>query len=107
MKKDDLIPLKQVAGALGVSRSTLWRASKVAGVGFLPPLVLQRRVYWRQADLPALRAALARYQGRVVFEIEQRHAKARAALAEAAARDGKKRTAKRKASDLRQPDLFG
>ncbi len=106
-KKDNLIPLKQVAGVLGVSRSTLWRARKGGGDDFPPPLVRQGRVYWRHADLPALREALSRYQGRIAFEIEQRHVKVRAARADAAVRGGRMRAAQRNMSDLRQADLFG
>jgi len=103
MKPDDeLIPLKQIAGALGVSRPTLWRMSK-AVAGFPAPLVVRKRVYWRADALPALREALARFQGRGVFEKERRIAKLRAVKRSATA---PKRPARRPDEDD-EPDLFG
>ncbi|MEQ1708833.1 MAG: hypothetical protein ABL864_10960 [Terricaulis sp.] len=105
---DDIIPLKRVAANLGISRSSLWRACKSNIPDVPPPLVVRGRVYWRRSDLPELEAALARYPGRVAFERECRHAKARVALAEAiAASARRKRIAKRRVPDVRQPDLFG
>jgi predicted DNA-binding transcriptional regulator AlpA len=100
----DLVPQKRVAAELGVSRSSLWRASRSAIPGFPPPIVLRARVYWLRADLPALKAAFERFQGRKAFESERRHAKARAALAEATGLKPKRR---KRAATLRQPDLFG
>ncbi len=100
----DLIPQKRIAAELGVSRSSLWRASRSALSGFPAPIVLRGRVYWRTTDLPALKAALERFQGRSAFEKARRHAKARATLAEAA---GLKRKRRKRAASLCQPDLFG
>jgi predicted DNA-binding transcriptional regulator AlpA len=100
----DLVPLKRVAADLGVSRSTLWRASRSAIPGFPRPLVLRARVYWLRGDLPALKAAMDRFQGRRAFEAERRHAKARAALAQASGLKSKRR---KPASTIPQPDLFG
>jgi hypothetical protein len=65
-------------------------------------------VYWREHDLPALKSALQRYQGRCAFEHDRRLAKLRAARSEARSPGKKKkRPASRSASDIRQPDLFG
>lgn len=100
----DLVPQKRIAAELGVSRSSLWRARHSSIPGFPQPIVLRARVYWREADLPALKAALERFQGRKAFEKERRHAKARAALAEAT---GLKPQRRQRAAILRQPDLFG
>jgi predicted DNA-binding transcriptional regulator AlpA len=100
----DLLPQKRVAAELGISRSSLWRASRSFIPGFPSPIVLRARIYWREADLPALKAALQRFQGRKAFEKERRHAKACAARAEAAGRKPKRG---RRAEILRQPDLFG
>lgn len=100
----DLVPQKRIAAELGVSRSSLWRASRSSIPGFPPPIILRARVYWRRSDLPALKAAFDRFQGRKAFEKERRHAKARAALAEATSLKTKRRT---RAGPIRQPDLFG
>ena len=99
----DLVPQKRVAAELGVSRSSLWRASRSAIPGFPSPVVLRARVYWVRSDLPALRIAMDRFQGRSAFEAERRHAKARAALAEATGLKPKRR---KQASAIPQPDLF-
>lgn len=98
-----LIPQKRAAAELGVSRSSLWRARASAIAGFPPPVILRARVYWRTADLPGLKAALERFEGRRAFEQEHRHAKARAALTEATGLKPKRR---KRAATLRQPDLF-
>lgn len=99
----DLVPQKRVAAELGVSRSSLWRASRGSIPGFPPPVLLRARVYWLRTDLPALKAALERFQGRRAFEEERRHAKARAAVAEATGLKPKRR---KRGVALRQPDLF-
>ncbi len=99
----DLVPQKRIAAELGVSRSSLWRASRSSIPGFPAPVVLRARVYWLRSDLPALRAAINRFQGRSAFEAERRHAKARAALEEATGLKPKRR---KQASAIPQPDLF-
>ena len=99
----DLVPQKRIASELGVSRSSLWRASRSAIPGFPSPVVLRARVYWLRSDLPALRAAMDRFQGRSAFEAERRHARARTALAEATGLKPKRR---KQASAIPQPDLF-
>jgi predicted DNA-binding transcriptional regulator AlpA len=99
----DLLPHKRVAAELGVSRSSLWRAMKSGIAGFPTPVVLRRRLYWREADLPALKEALDRFAGRNAFETARRHARARVARAEAL---GKKNAARRSRAPPRQPDLF-
>jgi predicted DNA-binding transcriptional regulator AlpA len=103
MMMKELIPQKRVAAELGVSRSSLWRASHSNIPGFPPPVVLRARVYWRQKDLAALKMALDRFQGRRAFEAERRQAKLRLARAEASTRTKKRKPT----SSLRQPDLFG
>jgi predicted DNA-binding transcriptional regulator AlpA len=100
----DLVPQKRIAAELGVSRSSLWRASRSSIPGFPPPVVLRARVYWLRTDLPALKAALDQFQGRKAFEKERRHAKARAALAEATGLKPKRRKG---TAILGQTDLFG
>lgn len=99
----DLVPQKRIAAELGVSRSSLWRASRSSIPDFPAPVVLRARVYWLSTDLPALRLAMERFQGRKAFEKERRHAKVRAALVEAAGLKPKRR---KQATALRQPDLF-
>lgn len=99
----DLVPQKRIAAELGVSRSSLWRASRSAIAGFPPPVVLRARVYWLRTDLPALRAAMERFEGRSAFEAGRRHAKARVAQAEATALKPKRR---KQANVVPQPDLF-
>jgi hypothetical protein len=98
-----LVPQKRIAAELGISRSSLWRASRSAIPGFPAPVVLRARVYWLRTDLPALRAAMKRFQGRSVFEAERRYAKARAAVAEATGVKAKRRV---RAVALIRPDLF-
>lgn len=71
MGQNDLVPLKQVAGALGVSRATLWRAGKVVS-GFPQPRVIAGRVYWQACELEDLKRAISRFGGRVAFERERR-----------------------------------
>lgn len=99
----DLVPQKRVAAELGVSRSSLWRASRSAIPGFPPPVVLRGRVYWLRSDMPAVRVAMDRFQGRSAFEAARRHAKARAALDGAT---GPKPKRRKHASTIPQPDLF-
>jgi hypothetical protein len=99
----DLVPQKRIAAELGVSRSSLWRASRSAIPGFPPPVVLRARVYWLRTDLPALRLAMERFQGRKAFEEARRHGNARAALAEITGHKAKRR---KQATERRQPDLF-
>ncbi|MBX3429984.1 MAG: hypothetical protein KF779_10410 [Hyphomonadaceae bacterium] len=67
-KRDDLVPLKQVAEEVGMSRTSLWRACRSNIPDFPAPLVIRRLVYWRRDDLERLDAALMRYLGRVHFE---------------------------------------
>jgi hypothetical protein len=71
MRRSDLVPLKVVLGELGVSRNTLWRASRSGIVGFPPPVVVRRLVYGRGRDIEKLEEALMSYKGRVVFERER------------------------------------
>lgn len=100
----ELLPQKRVLGLLGISRSGLWRAINAGIEDFPPPTRIRTRVYWREDELPALKAALKRFQGRPTFDQERRHTKARVARAQAAAIPVKKRRAPVK---LAQPDLFG
>lgn len=103
---DDLIPLKRIAGRLGVSRATLWRVSR--SPGFPAPVKLLGRIYWRACDLPEMEASLDRYQGRSAFERERRHAKVRQAATKAMAAAAKKpKRVRASIAALAQPDLFG
>lgn len=102
MPKDDLIPLKQVLGALGVSRPTLWRARQ-AVENFPEPIIVRRRRYWQPSDLPNLRDALLRYKGRVAFEVARRHAEVRAARDKLLA---ERKRSKRRAETPKAPGLF-
>jgi len=99
-----LVPQKRVAADLGVSRSSLWRASRSAIPGFPAPVIVRARVYWREADLPALKAALERFEGRTAFERARRFAKACAAREDAA---GAKPKRGKGTGPARHPDLFG
>lgn len=81
---DDLIAQKRVMSELNISRASLWRARNSGIKTFPAPTIVRARVYWRRTDLPALRAALAQFRGRAVFEQSRRHAKAIAARAEVA-----------------------
>ena len=71
MKRGDPVPLKAVLGELGVSRPTLWRASKSAIPGFPAPVIIRRLAYWRQRDIEKLDDALMHCRGRVAFERER------------------------------------
>ena len=102
MSEEVLVPLKQAAGALGVSRATLWRASKVVP-GFPPPRVIARRVYWKASELEDLRNAISRFAGRVAFEQERRLVALRAER-DNLARRRRTRRAKLARSET---DLFG
>lgn len=116
MRRDDLVPLKAVTLALGVSRTTLWRALRSDIPGMPAPRIIGRRVYFRRSDLPRLELALDGYEGRRVFET--RHAKASATAhgpgASAAARPAPLSARLRPAArsrppartDGRQGDLF-
>lgn len=75
-KGGDLIPLKRVAEEVGMSRTSLWRATRSDIPDFPPPVVIRRLVYWKRQDMERLDAALLRYRGRVDFE-RQREAKQR------------------------------
>ena len=103
MQNDRPIPLKQIAGAIGISRSTLWRARK-AVTDFPAPLVVRGRLFWCEDDVPELQEALTRYQGRTAFEVEQR----RAALRAEKTRLQERKPARRRRKAVHtHPDLFG
>lgn len=76
MCTDKLMPLKKVMGELGVSRPTLWRATK-AVPGFPTPTIVHGRVFWRADQLLALREAMDRYAGRSAFEKARLHSRLR------------------------------
>ncbi len=104
----EVIPLKQVAAELGVSRATLWRASRSGIAGFPAPTNQRGRTFWRREELSALEAALDVFRGRGAFERARRHARACNALAQVVAnRAARPQRRKQVASELRQPDLFG
>ena len=101
MRIDKLMPLKKVMGELGVSRPTLWRATK-AVPRFPAPTIVQGRLFWRADELPALREAMNRYAGRGAFEKEQLRERLR--LERDTAR--RRRTSRRSKPDLSSIDLF-
>jgi CO dehydrogenase/acetyl-CoA synthase gamma subunit (corrinoid Fe-S protein) len=72
IRRQDLVPQKRVAYEMGVSQTTLWRASRSDLPDFPPPVVIRKKVYWRKADLAALEDALMYFQGRGVFERRRR-----------------------------------
>jgi len=101
MSQDELVPLKKVLGALGVSRATLWRVSRTVP-SFPSPTVVRSRVYWRASDLSVLKDAIASYSGRGAFERERRFARLRDE------RDAlrKRQRTRRGRVQLECPDLF-
>lgn len=103
MKRADLVPLKQVAAQLGVSRATIWRARTSGIAGFPAPVMLSRYVFWKRSDLERLEDALLRYQGRVKFEAGR---KAQARIDALKGRLRSARNGKRRAKHTLQSDLF-
>lgn len=106
-KRDDLIPLKQVAEEVGMSRTSLWRACRSDIPDFPAPVIIRRLVYWKKQDLERLDAALLRYRGRVKFE-RAREAEQKIKRLK---RNSKPAVKRRKGGappqpDLPQPDLF-
>ena len=101
--RTDLLPLKRVAAQLGISRSSLWRASRSGIANFPAPTIIRKRVFWRPEDLEALRLAIDVYPGRKAFEEQRRYAGARVAAAAARGRRPKRLVAPAQM----QPDLFG
>ena len=104
MKRNDLIPLKRVADELGVSRATLWRATRSGISGFPAPTTIRRLVYWKRAELGRLEDALMHYKGRVSFE-RQRSAERKVEQLKKTATPRPKR-ARRSSAPTSQPDLF-
>lgn len=103
MKRAELVPLKQVAAQLGVSRATIWRARMSGIAGFPAPVMVSRYVFWKRSELERLEDALLRYQGRVKFE-SRREAQTR--IDTLKGRVKSKRVEKRRVKYSRQPDLF-
>lgn len=105
-KRDDLIPLKQVAEEVGMSRTSLWRATRSNIPDFPAPVVIRRFVYWRREDLERLDAALMRYLGRVNFE-RQREANQKIERLKWKSKTPAKRSRQpAPLTDPREPDLF-
>jgi predicted DNA-binding transcriptional regulator AlpA len=73
---DDLVPLKRMLEALSVSRATFWRLSRSGAASFPAPVQRGGRLYWRPADIEAIRAALAEFRGRTEFERSRAGARA-------------------------------
>lgn len=105
MNSGELVPMKLVAGALGVSRQTLWRASRSSIPGFPPPTIVRRRVYWQRLELAALEAAMLRYEGRQRFEVNRVRARRVAAIS-ALAKSATRGARPSRARDRDQPNLF-
>lgn len=68
MARERLLGVKAVIDALGVSRTTFWRA-RASGIEGLPaPILIGGRLHWKASDLERLGDAMLQYQGRCVFE---------------------------------------
>lgn len=102
MTRGDLLPLKAVAGEIGVSRTTLWRAMKSNIAGFPQPRVIRRLVFWAKSDLPRLEEAMLKYEGRRVFERQREHQRKLKALLKGQSI----RRARRRPLKSRQAELF-
>jgi predicted DNA-binding transcriptional regulator AlpA len=102
MRTQTLVPLKKVIHDLGVSRTTMWRAMRCNIEGFPAPVVIRRRVHWRNADIEQLEAALLCYEGRCAFDRQQLR---RRLLAMKSAQRGRSNS-KRKRFTAQQGDLF-
>ena len=64
----DLIHFKVVLWRLGLSRTSVWRAMRAQIPNFPGPIIIRRRLYWRESDLPRLEQAMLHYAGRTRFE---------------------------------------
>lgn len=64
----DLVPHKRALACLGLSRTSVWRALGSDVPNLPTPVVVRRRLFWRQADLEALKQAMLYYEGRCAFE---------------------------------------
>lgn len=69
---DDLVPLKRVLDACGVSRATLWRVSRSGVSGFPAGVKRGGRIYWSGADIETIKQAIEEFSGRTVFEQRRR-----------------------------------
>lgn len=111
-RNDDLVPLKRVLEAVGVSRATLYRAALSGIEGFPEPTIKRRRVYWRAKEIEAIERGLDGYQGRGEFDRRRRDKRQCTLTAYAALLDLKRATkgGLRRARPLRedsQSDFFG
>jgi len=68
--KAALIPHKRALARLGLSRTTVWRAMNSQIADFPAPVLVRKRIYWHEEDLPRLEQAMLRYAGRTVFEAQ-------------------------------------
>jgi predicted DNA-binding transcriptional regulator AlpA len=100
VKLKDFLPLKAVVEDLGVSRWTLWRASRSGIVGFPKATKVGRQIYWKKSEMEALEAALMQFKGRCVFDNERRHARTVKALTRT------KAARRKRMARLAQQDLF-
>lgn len=73
MKLKDYLPLKAVVEDLGVSRWTLWRASRSGIAGYPKATKVGRQIFWKKSELDALEDALMRFEGRCVFDAKRQH----------------------------------
>lgn len=104
MNLTGLLPLRKVLQEVGISRATLWRARHSKIKDFPEPIRHLGKVYWRKQDLPALEAALFRYEGRLVFEQVQ---SANRKTAKLKVKKSTRRKAHRsEGPNTGQPDLF-
>lgn len=64
---EGLVPHKRALAQLGLSRTSVWRATQCGIEGFPAPVIVRRRIYWRAEDLNHLVGAMMRYEGRGAF----------------------------------------
>lgn len=106
MRRKELVPLKRAAEAIGVSRTSLWRARQCAIADFPEPVLVGRLIYWRRADIPKLDEAMLRYEGRGAFEKRRDHARKVRVLSAKRTNQPKRKHAPQGEPDPAQQDLF-
>lgn len=109
---DDLVPLKRVLEAVGVSRATLYRAAHSGIEGFPQPTKRRGRLYWRAGEISAIEHGLDEYEGRGVFDQKKRNERQRLKTRHEALSELKlSKRGRRKRDSVRkkpsQGDLFG
>jgi len=101
-----LTPQKAVLWRVAVSRSTLWRLLQSNPLNCPSPVRLRGRLFWRESDIEALRAALTEFQGRASFENDQKRERAFQKAAEEKRQLSSRRKRKKQSTDAGQLSLF-